>query len=71
MSVILAKKDINKKKLVERDFRLLCSQEQLNMAYQDLEQRFNCLHSNWAWFASNCECDNDPYHPVLDRIEQN
>lgn len=71
MPVLLAKKEISKQKPVQRDFRLVCSKEQLNKAYQEFEQRFNCLSSNWEWFISTCECDNDPYQEVQRRIEQN
>ncbi|MDN5347412.1 MAG: hypothetical protein PWP65_976 [Clostridia bacterium] len=46
------------------------SPPELDEVYASLEERYNCLRSNWDWFASS-NCCQDPIESVFLRTEQN
>ncbi|WP_258359978.1 hypothetical protein [Moorella sulfitireducens (nom. illeg.)] len=42
--------------------------EELNEAYARLDDRYNCLRSNWEWFTG---VDYLPHDKARNRVEQN
>ncbi|GEA16141.1 MULTISPECIES: hypothetical protein [Neomoorella] len=41
---------------------------ELNEAYARLDERYNCLRSNWEWFVGAAY---SPYDKAQSRVEQN
>ncbi|KYH32318.1 hypothetical protein [Neomoorella mulderi] len=41
---------------------------ELNAAYARLDERYNCLRSNWDWFVG---ADYSPHEKALCRVDQN
>lgn len=52
-----------------QDWSLL-SPAELNEAYARLEERYNCLRSNWEWFVK-ADYAPDRMGSILSRVEQN
>lgn len=62
MSVLLTREQAGQAEQLRHNFRVVYSPEQLNRAYAEFEQQFNCLVSNWEWFKDF----NHEVNPLLE-----